>query len=762
MSESPLNWQTFSIGEWNDYLKEQSKLNRPDINQEETNHSSILATVLKKNEKPNTIIDWLRLICFVQSKNHILTSSSEKERRLRIFELKNTIQLPLECLGPNAQRFIKTAKYNYKYGAWAPPIRPELIYTIYTLFDQLNADLTEDLGWRDFWLEQQDIIISRLDGVSSFDTHKYFCLLKEDILSAYRSIVIKNTSFLEALEEEDDVEQVMNDSRVIEHFEAINYYKSFADEKSCYKALSETYYTTLEAHVLKAMTKAKNKLLAGGSITKVVNFLKREILEARSLSAYACLPLEKAESTLSSLISVKKDYQQIMRVIDGHLDSIANQFVPSFDQDSGVRVLNLILQAREAILSTDVFEKRQEVGKLTLKKYLGSTEAITRTYNLALIARTDFFSQYLPNDIDKLINDEVCGIKWIRYPRARREVLSHLFNEVLTNSYKYPKPPFLKRILGLKISQEQQETLLKLQEAYFDSYVSDFKLCLPAEAEKLLLIAQSDKILSPISHSIFTTRIVGAPKEKMALLTKIVEEKKQLDKNATDTLLYENDAPPEHDITYGLFYELSQMLDNEEDRLETNDLAPDEEESAISSSQGTVIEFPRDIDAVDVPIEELLYSKIQHTVLSVRLNNIVNPEERLGRINSLFKQITCPDNYHRHSKGLGRLLQHKYNVTQKSAIATLQTCYIQALQEAWVLKAQSYYPSSQSNELPEYLDITQKNQIFMEYMRTAKKSKIMNCEISHGSVDQLHFQIHRMIMALNNIPEKDLFIQNMY
>ncbi len=755
MSESPLNWQTFSIDEWVTYLEEHKNKNMPELkielNSNKTNKANVLELILNKNSKPNTVVDWLKLICFVESKHNILTRSNKRNKRLKIFLLNDTIQLPVECLGVNAQRFISTAKQHYQHRAWAPPIRLETIHRLYTLFDQLDADILGDPDWHEFWLQQKQFVVEAIKQVSKKESEKYFSVVQKEILTAYRSFVIHYTEYLEINPDEDDAEHHIDESRIKEFFEQINQHKLCDDERKCYTILTERYTETLEKHVAKATKLVKAKLIEGGSIVKAIHFLEKETIGAVSLAAYTFLPLEKSERIILPLVELKKDYEGIIELIDKHLDSIANQFVPSFDQNSGTRVLNLILQAREAITHSPVFNKRPEVGTATLKKYLGSAEAVTRTYQLALAARIKFFGRYLPNDVDKLVNDPMSGITWIRYPRARREVLAQLFDEVLTNTYKYPKCPLIRRLLGVKISPEQVDALTKIQEIYFDAYQEDMKACSKTDGQNLLLYAQEDKILSPIPKSQFTRKEKGSEKQWIELLEKELNSLPAEVKEPYKPDVYEQNVPPEHDVTYGLFYELSQILNR------------DENISYLKRSEKNItktVDISNTVQVVEVPVDELIFNKFQHKILNTRLGQIQDPDERLSTINALFQKIICPDNLHRHSKGLGRLLQHKYNATQKSAIVVLQDNYMQALEAAWVQRVLSYAPPRSIHRLPDSLDITQKNQVYMEYMRTAQKSKVLNCEVSLGRVDQLHYQIQRMVMVLNNIPEKDMLIMN--
>jgi len=753
MSESPLNWQTFSIDEWVTYLEEHQNKNMPELSSalaSKTHSVNLLELILNKFSKPDTIVDWLKLICFVESKNNILTQSNNRAKRLKIFSLEDTIQLPIDCLGANAQRFIRTAKQNYQYGAWSPPISLEIIHTIYNLFEQLDEDILSDPEWHEFWGQQKNFIVSSIQQISSEDADRYFSLVQDEILSAYHSFVIYHTDFLPLRSGEDGPEHHMEELRIKEFFEQINQRKLYNDEHACYRKLTQCYTDDLETHVLKASEYVKGKLMKGGSITKAIHFLDKEITEATSLAAYAFLPIEKAKKIIFPIVVLKNDYEEIIGLIDKHLESIANQFVPSFDQTSGARVLNLILQAREAITQSTVFKKRHEVRSATLKKYLGSARAVTRTYQLALAARVDFFGQYLPNDIEKLVSDPINGINWIRYPRARREVLGELFKEVLTNTYKYPKCSIFKRLLGIKISLEQEHALKKIQDIYFQAYLEDIKSCPKSDAQNLLTYAQEDKLLLNIPKASFTHTKKSQPNQFLELLEEEVKHTGDGgEKNHPD--VYEQDVPPEHDITYGLFYELSQILKR------------DDNVSQIKKfNQGVtkMVEISNTVQVVDVPIDELIFNKFQHKMLNTRLSKIRDPDERLSTINDLFKKITCPDNYHRHARGLGKLLPSKYNATQKSAIETLQNSYLQALEEAWVRQALSYAPTRSIHRLPDSLDITQKNQIYMEYMRVAQKSKVLNCEISSGRVDQLHYQIQRMVLVLNNIPEKDMLIAN--
>lgn len=757
MGEMPPNWRTLSIDNWNEFLRRHSPLQTDENNNdveiineaEKPKEPELIEIVLGEKRTPSNALDWLKIISFVKHDDELLVSPDKGRLRANIFELNDNLELPAEYLGAHAAEFITHAQAHYMQGEWAPPISTKLVVSLYERFDLLDLDLTKQVGWDTFWQSIAEKIKERKIANNATDIESEIALRKKQVTAAYRSAVINRTHFVEddiVEEEENDEEISLCDSRVKEYFHNINCYRISENAKVCYEKIREKYAKELHQNAIKTMMFVKSKLIAGGSLQKAVSFLESEVTRLESLSAYQFLAAEEAIKLVAPIAELKRDYEEIIYLVEMHLKSIASQFIPSFDQDSNVRVLNLILQASDAIANSPAFERRSEVGKITLYKFMNSPEAITSCYQVALNARVEYFCQFLPFELDKLKDDNKYGIQWIRYPRARREVLAKLYHEVLTNKIKYPSPPIYQRMLGVKITSAQRRALLDLQELYFQAYQEDMLVSDLDGAEKLLYAVEDDIMFDKLPKHEITSEPCDYFQARAKILVDIIEKKKHGNGESQEPSLFSIEMPPEYDVTNGLYEELSQII--EHDSPSKDNKRPE--------SKAILMEQPKTLETVNIPLEELLYNQFQHAKLKKRIEAIEDPNERMVEINHLFEHIVCPDNLHRKYKSLGRLFQHKFNTTQKSAIAILQDCYICAVNDAWKAKACSYENGLVNGHLPSTLDITHKNQIFMEYMRNARKSKLINCDVQSGRVEQLHYKIHRMVEALNNIPEKSV------
>lgn len=753
----PPNWRTLSIENWNEFLRHHSP-GQTDANsygaesqdQPETpKEPELIEIVLGEKRTPNNALDWLKIVSFVTRDDNLLVSPDSGRLRENIFELNENLELPADYLGIHAAEFITHAEAHYRQGEWAPPITAKLVINLYERFDLLDLDLTQQPGWETFWEMVVEKLKEQKIANKALDVEAEIALRKKQITAAYRAAVINRTHFVEddTVEEEDNDEEItLCDSRVKEYFHSINRYRISENAKVCFEKIREKYAKELHQNAIKTMMFVKSKLIAGGSLQKAVSFLESEVTRLESLSAYNFLATEESIKLVAPIVELKRDYEEIIYLVDMHLKAIASQFIPSFDQDSNVRVLNLILQASDAIANSPAFERRSEVGKITLYKFMNSPEAITSCYQVALAARVEYFSQFLPFDLDKLKEDKKYGIQWIRYPRARREVLAKLYQEVMTNKIKYPSPPIYQRLLGVKITSAQRHALLDLQELYFQAYQEDMLVSDLEGAEKLLYAVEDDIMFNKLPKHEITSEPCDYFKARAKILVDILEKKKQDTGELQKPSLYSIEMPPEYDVTNGLYEELSQMIEHDKPA----------KDNKPSDSKGLLMDQPKTLETVNIPLEELLYNQFQHAKLKKRIEAIEDPNERIVEINHLFEHIVCPDNRHRKYKSLGRLFQHKFNATQKSAIAILQDCYIQSVNEAWKAKACSYESGLTNGHLPYSLDITHKNQIFMEYMRNARKSKLINCDVHSGRVEQLHYKIHKMVETLNSIPEKSL------
>lgn len=758
MSDNTHSWQDYSVEDWNNFLKQlhQNAINKKTIalkdkglvfEPDSLGPPKTIEQLFGKNTPPQTITDWLIVILFSQSyHDHLLNDATN---RRKIFHLPGQIALPEQLIGNEGQQFIKSAATQFQAGAWGPPLSNDTVMSLQDALIAMNEDITSAIAQTDIFEKHKDLIIKLyLNNDSNVTMQRKFCFkpqavaqaleqFQQDVIIAYRQFVIEKTIFLQREPGEDSRSFKLRSFRVIAYLSLINQHCDAKEAtESIISQLQEDFFNEIKHSILIV----KQKAIAGEGLYTLLHILKHQLETHQQSNYYLYLGEKRSEKLLHSLRLLLDDYHAINHKIESHLQSIAEQFVPSFDQDVKLRIVTLLQQAQQGIQKMPAFKRRKEVGKQALAKSIVSDAAIQRVHQAALKARVAYFKKMIPGEMAVLCGDDKEGLPWIISPRARREVIAELFHFVEKDLNHFRKPHWFKRLFGVRISKEKNAVLAQLQLCQLDAYEEDIAISKGKALEFIRAQMNNDKLLTPlVKSSFYNAQYKNKLSQSILNLQREIDSKESapLPMSATTEGLIANlftkTSLPEQDVTLGLLQSLAEGR-VAFDEFQEADLLLTE----ASLNPSVLLQYIND--------------PAHHDLLKKALERQADPIERITILDDVF---TCLlDGKTLKLRFLQLPNKNQFTPNQQKAITLLQDIKLKALVQAWHQCARDYGHCSGDIGLPEHLTQIQKNNIYMTLLYPAKKSPLFNCEVYPGNIEKMQSYLRYMTDILHAMPEQ--------
>lgn len=639
----------------------------------------------------------------------------------------------IETMGPNAKEFQKNAQRIYEQSG--PPLSQRKIRDMMDQFDIMNFDIE---GNKEF---QQDL---QALPESVQET------MRQAIIKKYRDNVLIESCFIGAMDDLGEKETLERQAQLyFKHVSAKHNTpspknpKHKINESECFESLREEAHQTLKKQVTDAITDIRTKIEKGKTLQEADDIIAIQLDKIKNSPEYRYLESEEAKLLVAPLVEMKKDYTELLDLINNSLDKIADQFIPKGEEDSGYRVKELIDQGVKNISQSEVFLKRPHIGDIALKRHLESKEARDRVHLKALTARTNYFKEYLPHKEEELLQRGIGKVTWVRSPRARRELLSNLADIVSTDQKKYKKQSLFMKFFGVQNTVEQYEALKKIQMVYTDSILEDLSTMNKSEALEFLTRLEDDPMLKPISSGKFFAKKDNFAQKQLNLFKSEIEKNPK--NKLRDMSLFGKFTSPQVDVTYGLLKELTQVLD-EHKAIQSLDELP-----TIDEIKQPVSNVLHQEEAEDKLIQ-MLTNKNQHKILSEQLNKIDDLEIRLAKIASLFDSTQDPTIFKCRS-GF-HLIHRKYSATQQKAMIMLQDLYLETLSQYWRQEACKTNKAIVEDGCIKKMDDEGKNKIYFEILAPAKKADIFNkVTINLQRTEHIKSFLSNEVQCLNHIQD---------
>lgn len=764
---------------WNAYLAKAHEntilmieKNNPRFDRRKFPPAKTLADILGDNRVPNSPTDYFKIVTAMNDFRRQLVSPNSESERLQLFSLTGQLQLPLSMLGEKARNYRENAIGSFD--EWGPPITEEKVETLYEDLADIDKDITESQDWQQYWLQNEEqikraaksalikqkqnefirqhrqdhpedknlprnMILNDFDqsnypDIQNFDGNQFVDNLKQQILASYRYKVITNTSYVA---DQQDEEFALKTTRRIDFVQRISAkMRKGKSANEAFTELKEEFKQALTNEVETSIQHHENLLKKGTSLENVTRIMQQSIerVKAKNYNIYLGHNVNDND-IINPLLQQKQKFDALQNLITRELEGITQSFVPSEQNAGNTRVLELIKHSVDTILNSQEYQNMGPLGMDALRAHLSSKESIDKVYKQALDARTEHFKQKIithyqnrqPGDINWLLDSAENGVKWIKHPRARRELIANLYNEI-----KDDNAVFSSNIHGNNRAKRYRKALAKdLLEAYKLTIEEDLKSMPKEHAKGLLQRLKTDPLLK-----------LAAGRGRNPHVALLNQWNKMVDERPDQVL--EEDQGLMLDVNLGLWKELENVINrSEKDQLAVEMLKAERDLYALPQSND--IDMSID-DMVAVLDDKNSYDRIKENILS-----IVDLDERIIKIEELFSEAKQNEHY-QMSNRYGLFGGDKVSKNQKQIIGILQDLYVDtverlALKEAHI--ATEVKSEKWSDKLPERLSSETADKIMSELLNPALKSYVLNTGLSDIKERQLKNQITQLITEVH-------------
>tara|TARA_R110002110_G_scaffold415609_1_gene651425 strand:- start:11035 stop:23703 length:12669 start_codon:yes stop_codon:yes gene_type:complete len=740
--------------------------------------------ILGENRAPASPVDFFKVITEMNQYKNQIASPNSKTDRIQLFSMSGHPQIPITMMPENAQNFMRLAHDNI--GPWGPPLTENKVNTVFGEFDNLDKDLTESEEWQNYWNNDTERRVIRLakstlikqkkseyvrqhrlenpkdknlpkskilEGfeldsipeIRDFDEQVVLASIKEEILSAYRFKVISNSEFID---DKDDPKYQLKTTRCKDFLQRINAKKRIGKTyQEANQELKSEFEDSLRSEVQSSIAYYEKLVKEGHSLDSVTSMMYSNILsiERKPYNAYLGLSFDTNEF-IKPLMSQYNTYCAFNELLTTQLELVADGFVPTDGVDNNTRVLELIKNSVDTILNNPAYEAMGILGRDALKSRLTSKESIEAVYMMALEKRTkhykdkiiNHYNQRQPGSIQWLLENEDTGVKWVTYPRARRELIGNLYNAV-----KSGEQLFSPTTHGRKTAKTYQKALMSdLLSAYKQTIEDDLKSMPKQHAKALLERLKSDPLLQKTG---FRNPFKQDP--RLQLITswsKLVDERPDTPLHAVPGLMTA-DSHTGLDVNLGLWKELENVINRSEKDKVAIDLMKAEQE---------IYDLPNEREYILThdSMKSMLDDKHSHDKIKQSLSSISNLEERISKIEKLFNESRVDENFHFKSK-YGMLGGNKSSDNQKKITALLQDLFVDAVESLALKHAHTAVDSESmkwSDQIPEEIPSDVVDKILSEVLNPALENFILNSGSSEIAEQRLKQQIKVLI---NNVGE---------
>jgi len=769
---------------WNAYLVQ---ANEDNIQMIERNNAKFdrskfpiaktLEDILGENRPPSSPVEFFKIITQMNSFKNQIASPMSQSDRIQLFSMAGQLNLPVNLTGQHAKHFIDNASNNV--GQWGPPLTENKTQNIYAEFDTLDKDLTDSEVWQNYWHNNEANVIraakstllkqkqneyvrvhrkthpkdknlpksvilknfdpDAVDEIRNFDGQQAVLNIKSEILSAYRFKVISSSEFINPMDEE----YQLKTTRCKDFLQRINAKKRRGKSyQEAHQELKAEFEEGLHSEIQNSMSYYEDLVKQGKSLDSILGMMNNNIsrIKAKCFNVYLGLNLD-ANEFINPLIEQYQKYHSFHQLLNQQLDIISNGFVPAEVGNNNTRILELVKTSVDVILNNPAYEAMGTLGRDALKSRLTSKESIEAVYNIALEKRTEHFKNKIishyssrnPQSIDWLLNSEETGIKWITYPRARRELIANLYSEV-----KSSRQIFSPNIHGNKFAKDNQQALLDhLLQSYRATIEEDLKSMPKQHAKALLERLKEDPLLMP---SGLRNPFKKNPREALiAKWNKLVDERPDTPLYAVPGLMTK-DSHTGLDVNLGLWKELENVIN----RSEADNIAIE-----MMKAEREIYNLPQEREYIltNKQMKEMLDDKNSHDKIKQSLSSISNLEERISKIEALFNEARQEENFNLKSK-YGMFGGNKSSDNQKRIIGILQELFVDAVESLALKHAHTAVEDAQvkwSNQLPEEIPSDIVETILSEVLNPAIKNYMLNSGVSELREQSMKAKLTKLI-----------------
>lgn len=665
--------------------------------------------------------------------------------------LKNSFKLKLPPedifpkMGVNAMRFLRRFSNHFNDNIFLEPITRETIRFLNVELDKIGRDITDDQRWPDLINTLIDVLAPLEDKWQKSDLSlipirrdTFRETIKQWILMLYRESIIQLAMF-QKFKINSTIKVAHEPQFYVRMMVDINESKSkqLTTKECAYKLLQKlqsTLGTSCDLSIQKVLEQIQNT----GSSKQTVRLIEKEIQRIQSSPEYICLG-SKAKDCLDTLLAFQEKYSNLISFINEEVKELSLGFIPNPNYKLERSVKDLIENAAHKIENSSELKAIGSIGLVIIKNYLMSDNALNQIHARAIHARTEYFSKFIPKQMNSLSSDQV-GINWLKYPNSKTECIKALYSKYIDN----PNP-----VNDICSNKQKSELLKLLQQLYLNAMLSHYKEYPHVEnvyqtlndilEDSLFQIDYEADVKgldkSEIDKNIAKLKNILQPKHSTIKLNK--SQKSGQEQNRS-IMLFSKSSPPQYDIAIGLL----------------NKLHTKQKEGALLLEDAEIESTLKKSVKPEENLFKLLYFKDDHEKLSQLLFEINDPKKRMEKIKDIFEFASESKNFSDYKFLSTKLEPGQFTAIQTHAIKILQDLYIKALEEAWIQRANSL--SSKSNNMmsiPETLSVEGKTIIYRDLLKPAVDEPIINCLVSNDRMAELVEMVFEMQNTLLDIPE---------
>lgn len=769
---------------WNAYLAQAHEnniqmieRNNPKFDRAKFPSAKTIEEIIGDNRAPSSPVEFFKIITEMNRFKNQIASPTSQSDRIQLFSMTGQLHLPVDILGEHAKQFIDNASHNV--GQWGPPLTENKTQNIYAEFDNIDRDLTESEAWQNYWhnneanvirsaksalikQKQNEYVRARrkehpedknlpksvilknfdlesIDEIHDFDGQQAIAKIKSEILSAYRFKVISSAEFIDTV----DVEYQLKTTRCKDFLQRINAKKRRGKNyQDANQELKVEFEDGLRSEIQSSMIYYEDLVKQGKSLDSILGMMDNNIARVKTKCFNVYLGLNvNANDFINPLIEQHQKYLAFNQLLDEQLDVISNAFVPAEEGNNNTRILELVKTSVDVILNNPAYTAMGVLGRDALKARLTSKESIEAVYNTALAKRTEHFKNKIishyanknPGRIDWLLNSEETGVKWISYPRARRELIANLYSEVNSG-----RQLFSPNIHDAKSAGNNQKALMAdLILAYKETIEEDLKSMPKQHAKALLERLKDDPLLMP--SGIRNPFKKNPRDEVIAQWDKLVDERPDTPLYAVPGLMTK-DSHTGLDVNLGLWKELENVIN----RSEADNIAIE-----MMKVERQIYDLPQEREYIltNNQMKAMLDDKQSHDKIKHSLSSISNLDERISKIQTLFNEARQEENFNFKSK-YGLFGGSKESDNQKRIIGLLQGLFVDTVKSLALKHAHTAVEDSQikwSDQLPEEIPSDVVDTILSEVLNPAIKNYMLNAGVSELREQSMKAKITKLI-----------------